>query len=77
MQALARGRMLLGENSEKMFINLSGIHHSDSSALAVMLDWLRCAQQKKKALHFVDIPQQLMAVAIFCGVDSLLKNNNQ
>jgi phospholipid transport system transporter-binding protein len=53
-------------------LDLSGVSTADGAGLAVLLAWLSRARSAGRALHFVAIPESLLALARVCGVDSML-----
>ncbi|GAB2885974.1 STAS domain-containing protein [Uliginosibacterium flavum] len=53
-------------------VNLSGITAVDSSALAVLLGWLRAAQAAGKTLHIVEAPGAFVSLASLYGVAPIL-----
>ncbi len=52
--------------------DLAGIQSADSSAVAVLLEWQRCARRAGTALSFVHIPASLCSLARLYGVDAFL-----
>ncbi len=54
-------------------INFAEVSRIDSSALALLIDWLRDADRRKYQLVFENLPQQLLALAKLSDVDSLLE----
>ena len=59
-------------NGERVTLDLAGVTRTDSAGLALLVEWLRLAQRKGKAIQFRNIPQQMMAVAQVVGLDKLL-----
>lgn len=53
-------------------VNLSGIDAVDSSALAVLLGWLRAAQAAGKTLQIVEAPAAFVSLASLYGVTPIL-----
>lgn len=53
-------------------LDMSGIARIDSAGLALMLELTRRAQAKGKSLRFVAVPQQLVTLASFFELDSIL-----
>jgi phospholipid transport system transporter-binding protein len=53
-------------------VNLSGIEAVDSSALAVLLGWMRAARAAGKSLSIVDAPAAFVSLASLYGVTSIL-----
>lgn len=52
--------------------DLSEVTEADSSALAVVFDWVRVAGAQGKKLVLVNIPQNLLSLAAVYGVGDLL-----
>jgi phospholipid transport system transporter-binding protein len=53
-------------------IDCSGLGASDSAGLAVLLDWLAVAKHAGRPLRFIQLPQQLTALARISNVEQLL-----
>jgi len=53
-------------------VDLGGVTELDSSALAMLLAWLRDARAGDRELTFVSLPEGLVAIARLYGVDGLL-----
>ena len=53
-------------------VNLTGIEAVDSSALAVLLGWLRAARSAGKTLQIVEAPTAFVSLASLYGVTPLL-----
>ena len=53
-------------------VDLGEVGELDSSALALMLAWLREARQHDRALSFTNLPQGLTTIARLYGVADLL-----
>jgi phospholipid transport system transporter-binding protein len=56
-------------------IDLAGVTESDSSGLALLLEWLRLARKENQKIHFDHVPQQIIALARISEVDDLLLEN--
>ncbi|MBU3696466.1 lipid asymmetry maintenance protein MlaB [Dechloromonas sp.] len=67
---LDAGRRLL-QPGEQVF-DFSRIAVADSSAVAVMLGWLRAADQSRSTLTFAEIPSGVRSLAELYGVTDLL-----
>lgn len=52
--------------------DLSAVTQADSSAIAVMLGWLRAAEAARSTLRFVGIPAGVLSLARMYGVADLL-----
>lgn len=66
---LADGCAGIGADS---VVDLSAVDEADSSALAVMLGWLRHAQATNRRLSFVGVPAGLLSLAELYGISDLL-----
>jgi len=68
------------ENKENLFndpgnilaIDFSQLSRSDSSGLALLLEWYRESQQQGKKITFVNLPEQMLHMAEVCGLDNVL-----
>lgn len=67
---LEAGRSAL-QSGEPVF-DFSEVTEADSSALAVMLGWLRAADAARVSIRFANIPQGVTALAELYGVTELL-----
>jgi phospholipid transport system transporter-binding protein len=54
-------------------VDCSGITHSDSAGLAVLLDWMAIMKRGGRPLCFANLPANLLAVARISGVDEMLQ----
>lgn len=59
-------------SASDVHIDLSGVTESDSAGLALLLEWLRIARQRKLAVHFANVPAQVAALARISEVEALL-----
>jgi phospholipid transport system transporter-binding protein len=53
-------------------IDLSGVTESDSSGLALLVEWLAVAKQAKRNLRYDNIPKQIQELAHLSDVEELL-----
>ena len=69
---------LLGPGSEAIasgraaVIDLAGVKDSDSSGLALLIEWLSVARAAKRNLRYENIPAQLLQLARLSDVEELL-----
>ncbi len=54
---------MINKMSGEVKINLAEVVRADSAGLALLIDWLRSAQQNKFKLEFEHLPKQLMQIA--------------
>lgn len=60
------------DGSRELVVDLAQVEAVDSSAVSLMLVWLRAAQSKNVKLSFINIPENLLSLACLYGVaDSL------
>ena len=58
---------------DRLTIDFSGVTGVDSSAVALLLEWRRRAQQRGKTLTYVNLPANLLALARLYGVAELIQ----
>lgn len=56
----------------EIHLDLGGVSESDSSGLALLLEWLRGARQRKQSVRFANLPAQITALARISEVEELL-----
>lgn len=71
------GRIL--RESEEMFerhtlleVDLSGVTHTDSAGLALLLEWITWANHTVREIRFTGMPEKIDAIAKTTEVDHLL-----
>jgi phospholipid transport system transporter-binding protein len=69
-QVLEEGRRHLAEGAGT--VDLAEVSELDSSALALLLAWLREARAAGRALAFANLPESLQTIARLYGVQDLL-----
>lgn len=62
----------LFEEYTRIEVDLSGVEHSDSAGLALLLEWITWAIQTVREIRFEHIPERVMAIARTTEVESLL-----
>jgi len=67
---LEEGRRHLAEGAGT--VDLAGVTELDSSALALLLAWLREARAGGRAVAFANLPESLQTIARLYGVQDLL-----
>ena len=68
--ALSEGKASIGEGVSS--VDLAEVGELDSSALALLLAWLREAKRRNRSLVFANLPQGLTTIARLYGVAELL-----
>ena len=74
VSALFAAGINLQPNAE-VVVDLAGLQRVDSSAVSLMLAWLREAQRKQVVLRFTNVPENLLSLAKLYGVAELLSLN--
>jgi ABC-type transporter Mla MlaB component len=57
--------------------DFSRVSHANSSALALLLEWLKYAKQAKKPIFFEQMSDHLKSIAVVAGIDKLLLSPQQ
>jgi phospholipid transport system transporter-binding protein len=66
-------KLLEGSTSrEPLVLDCSGVEESDSAGLAVLIDFLRNAEGKGRAVQFVNLPSGILAAAHISEVTPIL-----
>jgi len=68
---LGEGKAAIGEGARS--VDLGEVGELDSSALALLLAWLREAKRRDRDLVFTNLPQGLTTIARLYGVAELLR----
>ena len=71
---LKRSALLFADFST-LQIDLAGVKESDSSGLALLIEWLRLARLKRQQIGFHNMPRQLDALARISEVEELFHGN--
>jgi phospholipid transport system transporter-binding protein len=58
---------------QRLTIDFSDVAAVDSSAVALLLEWLRRAREKGVALEFANLPANLLALAQLYGVREMIQ----
>ena len=67
-----QGVQVIRGTGASLRVSLAQVTHVDSAGLAVLLDWLREAEQRGCRLEFADLPPALLRLAAISEVDGLL-----
>ena len=68
---LSEGSEAIG-NGRAAVIDLAGVKDSDSSGLALLIEWLSIAKASSRSLRYENIPAQLHQLARLSEVEELL-----
>lgn len=76
VSALFKEGLKLSQNGEagtNLIVDFTQLGKVDSSAVSLMLAWLREAQRGNVSLKFANVPENLISLANLYGVAGLLK----
>jgi phospholipid transport system transporter-binding protein len=71
-EASKKGFALFDRVEGEFFIDLQDVSHTDSAGLVLLIAWMRYAREKNKALQFLNIPAQMLALAKTSNLDQIL-----
>ena len=54
---------------DQLKVDMSDVEHSNSAGLALLLEWMKIAQQKGLKIKYHNVPEQLLVIARAYGVD--------
>ncbi len=57
---------------QDLCIDLGGITHTDSSGIALLVEWLSDARHHNQEINFINVPKQVMDVAKISNLDQVL-----
>jgi phospholipid transport system transporter-binding protein len=56
----------------RLLVDLSQVSYSDSAGLVLLIEWLRYATGLQQQIIYLNLPEQLRAIANVCGVSKML-----
>ena len=65
-------QLLVSQAERNVTIDMSAIIQADSSALAMLLSWLRRAKGRHMTLSFSNLSEGVMSLARVCDIDAIL-----
>lgn len=71
-QLLTQSKDLFADYST-ITIDLSGVTKSDSAGLGLLLEWVNWATHYVREIRYVEIPDQIRAIAEISEVDDMLR----
>lgn len=60
------------QGQSSLSVDLSGIDHSDSAGVALLLEWLRRAREQGCRLQYRNLPRQMRAIVDFGDLGDIL-----
>jgi len=74
---ILRDSELMFEEHTLIEVDLSGVTHTDSAGLALILEWITWANHTVREIRFHDMPDKIDAIAKTTEVDHLLKRGER
>ena len=68
---LAASKQLFAEHAV-LKIEFSGVTHSDTAGLALLLEWINWAKHYRREIRYFNVPQPILAIARISEVSELL-----
>jgi len=62
----------LFSSDEVVTFDLGEVERADSAGLALLIEWMREAAHHRCEIRYINIPQQMMAIARVSGLDKVL-----
>jgi phospholipid transport system transporter-binding protein len=60
------------EHHTRIEVDLSGVEKADSAGLALLLEWITWANHTVREIHYIGMPERILAIAKTTEVDHLL-----
>ena len=61
-------------NHEDVKVDLAGVDEVDSSAVSILLQWMREAKLRNQPILFFNLPANLKSLIALYGVDEMIPN---
>lgn len=71
-QLLKEGERKLLAAGRSVTVDLRGVSRTDSAGLALLVEWTRRMRRGGHEVSFINIPQQMMALARLSGLEQVL-----
>lgn len=71
VEAVYQKSLAQWKNSSDICIDFSKLKSANSAGLALMVEWLKLANQQNKTIQFKTVSQDLLAIAKVAGMDKL------
>ncbi len=67
----------LFEQHTRIEVDLSGVEKADSAGLALLLEWITWANHTVREIHYIGMPDRILAIAKTTEVDHLLNRGER
>lgn len=65
------------ENHTQLEVDLAGVEQADSAGLALLLEWVNWAKYSVREIRFLNLPEQVLAMAKISEVDNFLSSGER
>jgi phospholipid transport system transporter-binding protein len=72
IQDIRKKSLTLFKDKKTIIVNLSQVTRSDSSGVALLVEWMRMTVVGKQSIAFQDIPDYMMDIAKISGLNKIL-----
>ena len=62
----------LFSQAPSLLLDLSGVKHSDSAGVALLIEWMRFARSQNKPISYINMPTQMLAIVRASSLDTIL-----
>lgn len=69
-------KMLMNDDSDTFYLDLSEVTHCDSAGLALLLEARKLCLRANKTFEVTGLSSDMLSLAEFCGVQSILEPNS-
>lgn len=59
-------------NANSLVFDFSELHSSDSTGLALIIEWIKFTKLQQKPIRIVNLPKKLISIAKLAGIDTLI-----
>lgn len=67
-----KGKALIATTQGDIVFDFHGVTQCDSSALALLTSWTRCARQSARLIRFINLPPKLKDIACLSNLHKIL-----
>jgi phospholipid transport system transporter-binding protein len=71
-----RDSLLLLPQQSELHFDLARVTTSNSAGIALLIEWLKYAEQKNISIYFKNIPSQLLSIMQVSGIEKMCLEDN-
>ncbi|MDA1076448.1 MAG: STAS domain-containing protein [Proteobacteria bacterium] len=72
----AQGETHIAARDALISVNLKGLEESNSVTVALLIAWMRCANNQGISIVYINVPQELRDIIEFSGLTTVLPIDN-